>query len=141
MDLLFVYGTLRSDAPGTRAELLGPCARVRCAGKVHGALVDLGAHPGLIEPTDARSWVCGEVVELWDEDALPQLDAYEGVGQIEAAPAQYDRVVRPVECDSGEQVQAFVYRFIGASEGLPRVAGGDWVRRFGGHARIDESGR
>lgn len=85
---LFVYGTLRSDAPN--AGLLG--ARRREAAVVSGALYAMPAgYPALV--LDGEGEVRGELVHDIDEQVLKVLDRYEDV-----PGGLYRRVEIPARC-------------------------------------------
>lgn len=74
MNTLFVYGTLRSDAP--RAGLLGNCPRERAT--VRGTLYALPAgYPAI--SLDGDTAVRGELVRDVPDALLRVLDLYEGV--------------------------------------------------------------
>jgi gamma-glutamylcyclotransferase (GGCT)/AIG2-like uncharacterized protein YtfP len=77
---LFVYGTLKREAPGRRHRLLRDARYVRNA-SVTGILYDLGRYPGLVRVLANGHRVVGELYELPDEAAprlLRELDRYEG---------------------------------------------------------------
>ncbi|MBX3273365.1 MAG: gamma-glutamylcyclotransferase [Sandaracinaceae bacterium] len=120
---LFVYGTLMRGE--VRAPILARHAASFCGpAEVRGALVDLGAYPGLIEGDGV---VRGELVELTEPaDALAELDDVEGFLGYGRAGSLYRRVV----IRAGD-TYAWTYRYAGPG-GAPRIASGDWRRRGAG---------
>jgi gamma-glutamylcyclotransferase (GGCT)/AIG2-like uncharacterized protein YtfP len=77
-EILFVYGTLRRQAPA-HGLLVG--SRLLSKGSVRGVLYDLGEYPGLVQDRANGNRVVGELYEL-PEGAAPSilrdLDRYEG---------------------------------------------------------------
>jgi gamma-glutamylcyclotransferase (GGCT)/AIG2-like uncharacterized protein YtfP len=124
---LFVYGTLRSRAPmhgllAGEVDSLGP-ARV-CA-----RLLDLGAFPGLVAALAADEWVHGELYRIHPglaDEVLERLDRYEGDFFVRAEEITVD--------ESGSEVRALLYRYVGDTSGARHVVAGDWL------AHLDELG-
>lgn len=121
IDRVFVYGTLKRG--GANHRLVAPYLRAVAAGRIPGALVDLGDYPGWV---DGAGEVAGEVLRLERVDeALRVFDAledYRGPGD----PANlYERVAVTVATDAGP-VRAWAYRYLGSVAGRPRVSGGAW---------------
>lgn len=117
---IFVYGTLRRDAP--MHALLGEGARFVATARFQGRLWDFGAYPGVTDSSRRADVVHGEVYELPPEDreeVFARLDRYEGDG--------FERAERPVTSDDGEVITAFVYLSLGSTRGARRVASGDYV--------------
>jgi len=114
--LLFAYGTLmrgyllhRVLARG--AAYLGP-------GTIRGALLDLGAYPGLVE---GRGAVAGEVYRLdASPELLPALDREEGYN--------FERRRRKIVMADGRAAWAWVYHYRGARDGARPLAHGDYRR-------------
>lgn len=128
---LFVYGTLRPDAPGR----FGKAQRDRLAGEsrllgmavMPGRLVDAGSYPGLIEPSGEADVVHGVVVLLDDaQRSFRWLDPYEGISTEEPEHNEYVRERREVCLADGQFIEAWVYVYR-PSESLPIVPGGNWV--------------
>lgn len=118
--LLFVYGTLRREAPGNPRHLLDSDAAYVDTGTSQGKLYDLGAYPGLIASSNPNDRVVGEIYKLRAPRLLlPRLDAYEG--------RSYHRVVGKVETQRGEHLQAWVYVYGGPRTGRSRIASGDYL--------------
>jgi gamma-glutamylcyclotransferase (GGCT)/AIG2-like uncharacterized protein YtfP len=111
---LFVYGTLKRGQRNNR--LLAGQEFVSVARTVPGyRLYDCGAYPGLVADAASGGVVQGE---LWrvGEEALPDLDAYEGV------PDLYARRNVEVEGIAGPVIAYFYERDVSAF----RDCGGMW---------------
>ncbi len=115
---LFVYGTLRRDAP--MHGLLSEGVRFLGAARARGHLYDLGAYPAFVQ-VGGEAEVRGELFELLGDPAglLDVLDRYEG--------ESFERVVATVAHDGGSEVRAFLYRFIGNTDGGRRIESGDYL--------------
>ncbi|BAT57717.1 gamma-glutamylcyclotransferase family protein YtfP [Variibacter gotjawalensis] len=126
-DFLFVFGTLLSgyDHPiaqrlHAEAEFIGPAF---CRGRLY-----LVAHyPGIIESNDTQDRVAGELYRVTDEALMRALDDYEGCGVNDAQPYEFARRLHAVTLDN-DDVQAWVYFYNRAADGLPRIASGDFLR-------------
>jgi gamma-glutamylcyclotransferase (GGCT)/AIG2-like uncharacterized protein YtfP len=119
--LLFVYGTLRRDAP-MHALLRG--APFVSAAELQGRLWDFGAFPGVTDSKSRRDRVQGEVYRLpaaeSERDALlDSLDRYEGDA--------FERAERHVVDAGGDIHTAFVYLYTGSTRGARRIASGDYL--------------
>ncbi len=96
-NLLFVYGTLRSEFDNRYARLLRKQALRAGRATVQGSIYRLGRYPGFRpEPAGA---VSGELYELRDDAVLEALDRYEG--------PDFERVAIQVE---GSAVWIYQYR-------------------------------
>jgi gamma-glutamylcyclotransferase (GGCT)/AIG2-like uncharacterized protein YtfP len=96
-ELLFAYGTLMPDDPGTAAR------EGWVADGVRGRLFDLGPYPALIDCDDPTAgWVEGYVRSADPGELNGRLDAYEGVDE-----GLYRRVVTTTR--AGRQVWVYVY--------------------------------
>ena len=124
---LFVYGSLRRDAPGSRHELLGKKAEFLGHGRVRGRLLDLGAYPGLVAAVAGTDWVRGELHAIPDERALARLDAYEDYDPRRPDRSLFLRQEARVELDFGEAVAAWVYVYAGTATRARRIASGDYL--------------
>lgn len=124
---LFVYGSLRRDAPGSRHELLGEAAEFLGHGRVRGRLLDLGAYPGLVAAVTRAEWVRGELHAIPGQRALARLDAYEDYNPRRPERSLFLRREARVELDSGEVVAAWVYVYAGAVARGRRIASGDYL--------------
>lgn len=92
-------------------------------GRVSGALVSLGRYPGLIEgPGSVR----GELYRFADlPTALDVLDDVEEFEPTDPSRSVYVRLAMRVRTDDGE-VDAWVYRYNGATDGAQRIDSGKW---------------
>jgi len=110
LDRIFVYGTLRSTSSAPMAREFAKNATLVGPARVPGRLIDLGQYPGLLEPNSPDDRVEGELWQLHaPESYLPVLDAYEGCGPDDPEPHEYQRVVRTITRNTGEQVDVWVY--------------------------------
>ncbi|NGP53507.1 gamma-glutamylcyclotransferase family protein [Thioalkalivibrio sp. XN8] len=124
---LFVYGSLRRDAPGSRHELLGDPAECLGRGRVRGRLLNLGAYPGLVHAVTREDWVLGELYELGDRRALAGLDGYEDYDPHRPERSLFVRREANVVLDSGEIMTAWVYCYAGPMGRGRRIASGDYL--------------
>jgi gamma-glutamylcyclotransferase (GGCT)/AIG2-like uncharacterized protein YtfP len=111
--LLFAYGTLMRGYALHRVLARG--ATFLATGSVRGRLLDLGAHPGLI---DGRGRVSGEVYRLDAAELLPLLDREEGYN--------FERRRAIVTFAGGRRARAWVYRYRGPRERATPIPGGDY---------------
>ncbi len=132
---VFVYGTLMLGEE-REAAIRGALPSVAPVdGWVTGALVHLGAWPGLV---GGVSQVHGELF-LTTELAtlLAVLDPIEDFAGFETPPTEYVRVVVPVTTDSG-RVWAWAYRYVGDMTHAVPIPSGRWrdaPRRLGNARR------
>lgn len=120
VDLLFVYGTLRSEFDNRYTRLLRAEARLIGPATVLGSIFRISHYPGFrLEPA-------GEVLgELWQlnspEKTLAELDEYEG--------EEYSRVA--VEVSKGQKawITAWIYEYRVQPEESRRIASGDFCAR------------
>jgi gamma-glutamylcyclotransferase (GGCT)/AIG2-like uncharacterized protein YtfP len=120
---LFVYGTLRGDAPHPAARLLRDRTREVGYALLRGRLYDLGAYPAAVRSPDPEHRVRGLVYHLEEglaEVLLSELDAYEGV--------EYRREMVSVHLDSGESVVAWAYLYARTPPPGRPIASGDYLR-------------
>jgi gamma-glutamylcyclotransferase (GGCT)/AIG2-like uncharacterized protein YtfP len=109
VDLLFVYGTLRSEFDNQYAVMLRSRAELVGRAVVAGSIFRIAEYPGYRpEPLGV---VHGEVYRV-DLELLRVLDEYEG--------AEYERVM--VE-------GMWIYRYLGPVDGERRIESGDWASR------------
>ncbi len=110
-DLLFVYGTLRSEFDNPYARLLQSQGELMGKATVRGAIYRVEFYPAYKEEPGE---VHGEVYRLNDAEAtLAALDDYEGEG--------FERV--KVETSRGE---AWIYRYRGEPSAQARIESGDF---------------
>jgi len=126
---MFVYGTLRKDV---RGQALSPLCRdwvFRGYGSVLGALYDFGAYPGAVPSQPPGARIRGEVYELADPATmLPPIDQYEGCGEGDPLPHEFEREMVEVDLDDGGLVQAWIYWYQPTPNGR-RLESGDYVQR------------
>ena len=112
MDLLFVYGTLRSEFENAYARLLRAQADFVGKATVRGSIFHVDFYPAYRHQPDGE--VHGEVYRLHESAAtLTELDGYEGEG--------FERV--QAETSRGA---AWIYRYRGAPPAEARIASGDF---------------
>jgi gamma-glutamylcyclotransferase (GGCT)/AIG2-like uncharacterized protein YtfP len=127
-DRLFVYGSLRSDAPRGQPfaqvafALLEAGATLEGRGSVGGRIYAPSWYPALVP--GAPGQVMGEVWRLLDPEILAALDAYEGEAYVR------ERI--PALMRDGPTVTAWAYCYQADLKGVPEIASGDyldWVRQ------------
>jgi len=111
---VFVYGTLRRGG-SNHFRMEG--GRWLGTASVRGRLYRVDWYPALTLDSEAGP-VTGDLIEV-AEDRLPLLDDYEG--------SEYRRVMAQVTNAGGEQVSAWLWEWNEGSDGLQRIAGGDWL--------------
>lgn len=124
---LFVYGSLRRDAPRGRHDLLAGHAEFIGPGRVRGRLYDLGDFPGLVAAVTRDEWVRGELYALASPGALVALDEYEDFDPAAPETSLFRRVRREVLMATGGRERAWVYEFAGPVAGRRRVMSGEWI--------------
>jgi gamma-glutamylcyclotransferase (GGCT)/AIG2-like uncharacterized protein YtfP len=125
---LFVYGSLRSDAPRNDPmaqiafALLEAGATLEGRASVGGRIHAPSWYPALVPGPSGR--VLGEVWRILDPEILAALDVYEGEAYVR------DPVAARV--NDGPTVTAWAYRYQGDLTGVPLIPSGDyldWVRQ------------
>lgn len=127
-EFLFVYGTLRSDLPGSarpfvsrapfaalsaNADLVGPAT-------VAGRLYAVAWYPGYVPARSTRERVAGEVWRLrFPDHVFAALDAYE--------EGEYVRVRTRVRMDGDRRIDAWTYQFAEGTDRAPRIPSGDYL--------------
>ncbi len=143
-DLMLAYGTLRVGVPAYDGAALPERETFRAGVRVPGRLVDLGAYPGAVidlaairgERPVTQTFVADVVRFGLDRPvgvALADFDAYEEVDPA-AAPNIYRRIAVPLAALDGVPADladawAWIYEWLGPTEGRPEVPGGDWLAR------------
>lgn len=119
---VFVYGTLRRGEAND-INRLQPAPRFVGTARLQGEMYHLGRYPGVI--LGGADWVDGEVYAITPE-LERQLDIIEEVYPQQTDEYVKREVVVPVE---GEMLMCLVYEINPRyTQGLPRIAMGDWVR-------------
>jgi len=128
LDYLFVYGTLRlhglREVPRVLTRLGTPVA----TGHLKGVLFDLGPYPGAVSSSVDESLVRGDVYRIRNgKKLLAALDAYEGCGPEDPFPTEFRREIMDVMLDNGVSIKAWGYLYNRSTDGLKRIASGDYV--------------
>ena len=118
--LVFVYGLLMRGHElhhhMESGEFVGE-------GRVDGVLISLGRYPGLIE---GPGTVRGELYRFADlPSALDVLDDVEEFEPTDPSRSLYLRIAMRAKTDDGD-VDAWVYRYNGPTEGAQLIRSGDW---------------
>jgi gamma-glutamylcyclotransferase (GGCT)/AIG2-like uncharacterized protein YtfP len=120
MDLLFVYGTLRSAFQNRYARLLAEEGKLLGSARVRGRLYDLGRYPGMELSSAPEERVAGELYELRaGARTLEILDEYEG--------DEFTRMTVGALLDTGEQMAVWVYVYNRPVAGERRILSGDYL--------------
>lgn len=129
---VFVYGSLRQG--GWYHGLVAPFVQEMEPGWLEGmALFQVHErYPGIVR---GEGRVRGELITL-DPDrltlamtSLDELEEFFGPGDPRNL---YERELMTVRTAGGALVHAWTYRWLGAIDGCPRVADGDWIRYWDG---------
>jgi gamma-glutamylcyclotransferase (GGCT)/AIG2-like uncharacterized protein YtfP len=128
-DLLFVYGTLRSDVGHPMHWELRRLAAFEGPARLPARLYDLGAYPGIVAPRLPGDVVTGEVYRLREPAAaLERLDRYEGCTSVDAEPHEFGRAVAQVRLLRGGAASAWVYWYLGRPAHARLLSHGDYAR-------------
>lgn len=120
LNLLFVYGTLRSQFDIAAARMLRECAELLGSATVPGSIYRIRHYPGFRPEPDPASagLVHGELYRLKDPAPLIDgLDAYEDT--------EFTRVMTTVEQD-GVAKDAWIYRYDAPLPPDSLIASGDF---------------
>ena len=111
-EYLFAYGTLQLEhAPQEILPLLAGLDYIGDA-SVRGMLYDLGDYPGAVLDPSSDFKVFGKVFEILDTaSTLPELDRYEEFDPQAPSDSLFVRVLQPVELESGQVLQCWIYNF------------------------------
>lgn len=128
IDLIFVYGTLRSAAGHAAHRLLADGARRLGSGLARGRLYATPGYPALV-PDAAGNAVTGEIYRLLDpRGTLERLDRYEGFDPVAPAEGEFRRTLLPVTMAAGRKVTAWTYVYQRSVSNLPPITHGDFIR-------------
>ena len=126
---LFVYGTLRRGFKNDAYAYISGYFDYAGDAKTKGYLYNNGAFPVAV-PTEENHLLHGELYTIrhdYEYDyAMMQLDDYEGVNTEEGESPKYVRRISKVYTPNGE-VDAWVYWYNGAIEGLDLIHSGDML--------------
>ena len=127
-DKLFVYGTLLKGLGHPMAKKLQRESDFLGKGFFWGKIFDLGEYPAAVLADMGEARVIGEIYCLHQpEKTLRWLDAYEGTGEGELAPWEYERKVVSVFLHKeGRWVDCWVYLYALAYDQLFSIPGGDY---------------
>lgn len=95
--------------------VLARSASFLAAGRVRGALLDLGRYPGLVA---GKGWVRGELYRLDEPELLATLDREEGYN--------FERRAAPVTLGRGRARRAWMYWYRGPRERAVPIPDGDY---------------
>ncbi len=127
----FFYGTLMTGFDRRRRAGIEGKLRHRRRGSIRATLYDLGIYPAAIPDPDGCVW--GEVYEMDDPAAvLAALDEIEGYREDHVDQSLYTRHLYPVQLDTGETLDAWVYFYNAPLGGALRIDSGDYLQ----HVRI-----
>lgn len=117
-DVLFVYGSLRSEFDNPYAQFLRETAELLGRAAVRGSIFPIGRYPGY--RNEPHGTVHGELWRLRDPEAtLSALDEYESF--------DYQRAIVPVI--EGSVSEAWIYVYIGDVQDDRRILTGDFPAR------------
>jgi gamma-glutamylcyclotransferase (GGCT)/AIG2-like uncharacterized protein YtfP len=112
-DNLFVYGTLRRNAPNRYAALLARSGHLLGEGTVSGRLHRIADYSGLVLTDRSGDRIRGDVYRLDDPEAIyRELDTYEGCAPNDPLPHEFRRTTVAVLLDSGEPIHASAYVYV-----------------------------
>lgn len=124
--LVFVYGTLRPQRPGTAEQdsryhchIAPHVISVREASLSNAELYDLGEYPGAMP---GRHVIRGDLLEVASA-ALPIMD------RIEGHPVFFRRRSVTVQTSAGDAVAWIYWAPDGLTYRKPRIPNGDWLLR------------
>ena len=122
-----MYGSLRSGFHNPAYDYISKYFTLLGETRVKGKLYDMGSFPAAV-PSKDDSTIVGELYQLKEAEdfswAIGQLDEYEGVNPGEGDVPMYERALTDVE-QGGETTKAWIYWFIGNTDGQPVIASGD----------------
>jgi gamma-glutamylcyclotransferase (GGCT)/AIG2-like uncharacterized protein YtfP len=129
LDLLFVYGTLRSQCRNRFARLLARAATLLGPAQTRGRLYRIATYPGLVFSQAPDEWVKGELYRLPDAAALlPVLDDYEGCGIQDTPPFPFERMIgEALYEDQTLRCWLYVYRAAAGLSERQRIPSGDFL--------------
>jgi gamma-glutamylcyclotransferase (GGCT)/AIG2-like uncharacterized protein YtfP len=118
---LFVYGTLTRGSSSPFAALLEARARYIGNAWLRGRFYRLGHFPGAVPDPASKTRIWGNVYFLRDPMLIAAIDQYEGCGAYERAVPLFRRETVRVVLSGGKELDAWIYKFTGGTEGRPVV--------------------
>jgi gamma-glutamylcyclotransferase (GGCT)/AIG2-like uncharacterized protein YtfP len=118
---LFVYGTLTRGSRSPFAALLAARARFIGDAWIAGRFYRLSHYPGAVPDPASKSRIWGNVFLIRHPALLAALDQYEGCGAAGCAVPLFQRDAVRVTLANGKELDAWIYRFTGGTEGRPAV--------------------
>lgn len=134
----FVYGTLRPGEGNYSWALAGKTTQEQTATLDGATMYGNRGFPYVILTPDEERTVTGTLCHVQESKyqetmhALDSLEGYHGPNQHN----HYDRVIRTVQTENGDKIQAYVYVASGAyADGVrssqPVIESGDWLEHIG----------
>lgn len=121
LDLLFVYGILRTDGAAPLASVIRQKCESLGTATVPAKLYDLGSYPGAVLSRNPRDRVVGEVFRLPSPQAAFRiLDPFEG--------SEYRRSPVEAELRDASRVRAWIYLLAQTDKPRTPVTVGDWIQ-------------
>ncbi|NBV00592.1 MAG: gamma-glutamylcyclotransferase [Burkholderiaceae bacterium] len=132
---LFVYGTLRSQAPQeqgramrTEIQSIGRCLGLA---RWQAQLYQVSFYPAAIGSENPDDQVIGELYEIAEDALAPllaKLDAFEECSMSDLRPHEYDRIVSTVHLiESDQTYTAHIYEYAKDVKYLTRIRSGDFL--------------
>ncbi|MCS6824796.1 MAG: gamma-glutamylcyclotransferase [Cytophagaceae bacterium] len=120
LNLIFVYGTLRSEFKNRMARYLRTNASMITEAYIYGELYEINDYPGAVETNNHESLIRGEIFQLFYPDhTLKILDEYEG--------EEYERKI--VHAISDERTyECWAYLYCKKTDGLEKIESGDYFK-------------
>jgi gamma-glutamylcyclotransferase (GGCT)/AIG2-like uncharacterized protein YtfP len=118
---VFVYGTLKKGG-SNHFRMEG--SKFIGEGRISGRMYRIDWYPALV--CGGEGSVKGELY-LVNEQDLAALDAFEGIAPNSDQPREYQRVKTNVTLASGEQMDAWVWEWIGGVGSAQLLEGDDWL--------------
>lgn len=128
MSHLFVYGTLRRASGHPMHRVLAEAADFVGEATAAGRMYWADGYPCVVPSESPADRVRGEVYRLADpEPTFAALDAYEQCDRSCPEQGLFRRRRVEVTVDDGRRLDAWIYLYNRSTEGLPRIASGDFL--------------
>ncbi len=126
-EYLFTYGTLRLNQSHPMATFLSENATlIGLAVLPKAKLYRIDWYPALIETSDNKDEVIGDVFKLKDNTAWAKIDDYEGIG-VGEPPYEYRRAKVKIRTEK-EELESWVYFYnIPLPENAELIESGDFL--------------